>query len=106
VYFVSLAQLVNDLQKAYEDNRLDKRMRVYLRPRLLIVDEVGYLPLDPLAANLFFQLVSARYEKGSMILTSNKSIGEWGELMGDPVLATAVLDRLLHHSRVRQLLGK
>ena len=95
VYFVSLAQLVGDLRKAYEVNRLDKRMRVYLRPRLLIVDEVGYLPLDPLAANLFFQLVSARYEKGSMILTSNKSIGEWGELMGDPVLATAVLDRLV-----------
>jgi DNA replication protein len=74
LYFVSLAQLVSDLRKAYEANRLDKRMPVYLRPRLLIVDEVGYLPLDPLAANLFFQLVSARYEKGSMILMSNKSI--------------------------------
>jgi DNA replication protein DnaC len=105
VYFVSLAQLVGDLRKAYEENRLDKRMRVYLRPRLLIVDEVGYLPLDPLAANLFFQLVSARYEKGSMILTSNKSIGEWGELMGDPVLATAVLDRLLHHCHVVNIRG-
>ena len=80
-------------------------MRVYLRPRLLIVDEVGYLPLDPLAANLFFQLVCARYEKGSMILTSNKSIGEWDELMGDPVLATAVLDRLLHHCHVINIRG-
>ncbi|WP_461366987.1 ATP-binding protein, partial [Candidatus Darwinibacter acetoxidans] len=69
------------------------------------VDEVGYLPLDPLAANLFFQLVCARYEKGSMILTSNKSFGEWGELMGDPVLATAVLDRLLHHSHVVNIRG-
>ncbi|WP_342405116.1 IS21-like element helper ATPase IstB [Brevibacillus sp. FSL K6-2834] len=105
VYFVSLAQLVGDLRKAYEENRLDKRMRVYLRPRILIVDEVGYLPLDPLAANLFFQLVCARYEKGSMILTSNKSFGEWGELMGDPVLATAVLDRLLHHSHVVNIRG-
>jgi len=105
VYFVSLTQLINDLRKAYEENRLDKRMRVYLRPRLLIVDEVGYLPLDPLAANLFFQLVCARYEKGSMILTSNKSIGEWDELMGDPVLATAVLDRLLHHCHVINIRG-
>jgi DNA replication protein DnaC len=103
--FVSLAQLVGDLRKAYEENRLDKRTRVYLRPRLLIVDEVGYLPLDPLAANLFIQLVSARYEKGSMILTSNKSIGEWGELMGDPVPAAAVLDRLLHHCHVVNIRG-
>jgi DNA replication protein DnaC len=80
-------------------------MRVYLRPRILIVDEVGYLPLEPLAANLFFQLVSARYEKGSMILTSNKSFGEWGELMGDSVLATAVFDRLLHHCHVINIRG-
>jgi len=105
VYFVSLTQLINDLRNAYEENRLDKRMRVYIKPRLLIVDEVGYLPLDPLAANLFFQLVSARYEKGSMILTSNKSIGEWDELMGDPILATAVLDRLLHHCHVINIRG-
>jgi DNA replication protein DnaC len=80
-------------------------MIVYLRPRLLIVDEVGYLPLDSIAANLFFKLVSARYEKGSMFLTSIKSIGEWGELMGDPVLATAVLDRLLHHCHVINIRG-
>ena len=93
------------LQASYEENRLDKRMRVYLRPRILIVDEVGYLPLEPLAANLFFQLVSARYEKGSMILTSNKSFGEWGELMGDSVLATAVFDRLLHHCHVINIRG-
>jgi len=105
VYFVSLTQMVNDLRRAYEENRLDRRMRIYLRPRLLIVDEVGYLPLDPTAANLFFQLVSARYERGSMILTSNKSFSEWGELMGDPVLATAVLDRLLHHCHVINIRG-
>jgi DNA replication protein DnaC len=86
-------------------HRLDRRMRVYLRPRILIVDEVGYLPLAPLASNLFFQLVSARYEKGSIILTSNKSFGEWGELMGDPVLANAVLDRLLHHCHVVNIRG-
>lgn len=105
MYFVSLAQLVGDFRKAYGENRPDRRMMVYLRPRLLIVDEVGYLPLDPLAANLFFQLVCARYEKGSMILTSNKSFGEWGKLMGDLVLAMAVLDHLLHHSHVVNIRG-
>ncbi|HHW07486.1 MAG TPA: ATP-binding protein [Clostridia bacterium] len=105
VYFVSLPQLENDLCKAYEENRLDKRMRIYLRPRLFIVDGVGSLPLDPLAANLFFQLVPARYEQGSFILTSNKSFGEWGELLGDPVLATAVLDRLSHHCHVINIRG-
>jgi len=62
-------------------------------------------PLDGLGANLFFQLVSARYEKGSIILTSNKGFGEWGELMGDPVLATAVLDRLLHHAHIINIRG-
>ena len=66
---------------------------------------MGYLPLDGLGANLFFQLVSARYEKGSIILTSNKGFGEWGELMGDPVLATAVLDRLLHHAHIINIRG-
>jgi DNA replication protein DnaC len=105
VYFVSLAQMMNDLRKAYEENRLERRMRVYLRPKLLIVDEVGYMPLDPVAANLFFHVVSARYERGSMVMTSNKSFGEWGELLGDRVLATAVLDRLLHHAHILNIRG-
>lgn len=105
VYFVSLTHLIEDLRNAYEENRLDKRLRVYVRPRILVIDEVGYLPLDSLAANLFFQVVSARYERGSILLTSNKSFGEWGELLGDPILATAVLDRLLHHSHVINIRG-
>ncbi|MBH8605216.1 IS21-like element helper ATPase IstB [Thermoactinomyces sp. CICC 10522] len=105
VYFVSLTHLIEDLRKAYEENRLDKRLRIYVRPRILVIDEVGYLPLDSLAANLFFQVVSARYERGSILLTSNKSFGEWGELLGDPILATAVLDRLLHHSHVINIRG-
>jgi len=105
VYFVSLTQMMNDLRKAYEENRLERRMRVYLRPKLLIVDEVGYMPLDPVAANLFFHVVSARYERGSMVMTSNKSFGEWGELLGDRVLATAVLDRLLHHAHILNIRG-
>jgi DNA replication protein DnaC len=105
VYFVSLTYMIEDLRKAYAENRLDKRLRVYIRPKILIIDEVGYLPLDSLAANLFFQVVSARYERGSILMTSNKSFGEWGELMGDPVLATAILDRLLHHSHVVNIRG-
>jgi DNA replication protein DnaC len=105
VYFVSLTQMMSDLRKAYEENRLDRRMRVYLRPKLLIVDEVGYMPLDAVAANLFFHIVSARYERGSLVITSNKSFGEWGELLGDRVLATAVLDRLLHHAHILNIRG-
>ena len=72
---------------------------------MLVIDEVGYLPLDNIAANLFFQVVSARYERGSILLTSNKSFGEWGELVGDPILATAILDRLLHHCHVINIRG-
>jgi DNA replication protein DnaC len=105
VYFTSLSRLIEDLKKANKENRLEKRMRIYTGPKLLIIDEVGYLPLDNLGANLFFQLISARYERGSIILTSNKGFGEWGELMGDTVLATAVLDRLLHHSHIINIRG-
>lgn len=105
-YFVTVAQLVEDLRRAHGANRLDIRMRQYLRPKLLVIDEAGYLPLDPLAANLFFQLISTRYERGSVILTSNKTFGEWGELFGDEVLASAILDRLLHHSHVMNIRGQ
>ena len=75
-----------------------QRLRFLARPGLLIVDEVGYLPLEPGGANLFFQLVNARYEKGAMILTSNRGFREWGQVFGDNVIAAALLDRLLHHA--------
>ena len=78
---------------------------MYTRPKLLLIDEVGYLPMDRVAANLFFQVISARYERGSILMTSNKNFGEWGELMGDSVLATAILDRLLHHSHIINIRG-
>lgn len=106
VYFITMAQLVDDLRRAHEGRRLDVRMRQYLRPKLLILDEAGYTHLDPMAANLVFQLVNTRYERGSIILTSNKSFGEWGELFGDAVLASAVLDRLLHHSHIVNIRGQ
>jgi len=93
-------RMVEDLKRAYENQSLTKRMKVYSSTKLLVIDEVGYLPLDSLGSSLFFQLISNRYERGSIILTSNKGFGEWGELMGDPVLATAVLDRLLHHAHI------
>jgi len=82
-----------------------ERIRFYCRPSLLIVDEIGYLPVIPGGGNLFFQLVNARYEKGAMILTSNRGFAEWGEIFGSPVVATALLDRLLHHAIVIQIDG-
>jgi DNA replication protein DnaC len=105
-YFINAHDLVTDLGRAYREGRLDRRMRIYLAPRVLIIDEMGYLPLDDLGATIFFQLVSARYERGSIILTSNKSYGEWGSIFGDPIIATAILDRLLHHSTTINIRGE
>jgi len=104
-YFMTAHDLVTDLGRAYREGRLDRRMRVYIAPKVLIIDEMGYLPLDDLGATIFFQLVSARYERGSIILTSNKSYGEWGSIFGDPIIATAILDRLLHHSTTINIRG-
>ena len=104
-YFMTAHDLVTDLGRAYREGRLDRRMRVYLAPKVLIIDEMGYLPLDEWARH-FFQLVSARYERGSIILTSNKSYGDWGSIFGDPIIATAILDRLLHHSTTINIRGE
>ena len=105
VYFSSLADIVASLAKAERDGALRERIRYYCRFALLIVDEIGYLPVTPGGGNLFFQLVNARYEKGAMILTSNRGFGEWGDIFGDSVVATALLDRLLHHAVVIQIEG-
>ena len=105
VYFSSLADIVATLVKAERDGALRERIRHYCRFALLIVDEIGYLPVTPGGGNLFFQLVNARYEKGAMILTSNRGFAEWGDIFGDPVVATALLDRLLHHAVVIQIEG-
>jgi DNA replication protein DnaC len=74
-------------------------------PKLLIIDEIGYIPIDWHGAHLFFQLISRRYERGAIILTSNQSFGQWAEVFGDPIIATAILDRLLHHSHVINIKG-
>jgi DNA replication protein DnaC len=105
-YFITANDLINDLGKAAREGRLEQRMRLYLRPKVLIVDEVGYLPLDPMGATIFFQLVSARYERGSIILTSNKSYTDWGTVFGDQTIAAAILDRLLHHSTTINIRGE
>jgi DNA replication protein DnaC len=105
VYRCTLAELVEALGRAEREGRLIEKIRFLARPSLLIVDEIGYLPITPGGANLFFQLVNARYEKGAMILTSNRGFAEWGEVFGDPVVATALLDRLLHHAVVVQIEG-
>src|SRR5919112_3934895 len=105
VYFVTLADLVAALAKAEREGRLRDKIRFFCRASLLIVDEIGYLPVVPDGGSLFFQLVNARYERGAMILTSNRGFAEWGEIFGDPVVATALLDRLLHHAVVIQIEG-
>ena len=105
-YFVRAYDLMEDLRKARADHNLDRRLRVYLAPKVLVVDEFGIWPYNRDAAIAFFTLVSARYERGSIILTSNKGFGEWGELLGDTVIASAVLDRLLHHSHVLNVRGE
>jgi DNA replication protein DnaC len=105
VLFVPAPIVVAQLAKAHGEGRLEERLMHYAKPKLLIVDELGYLPFEPDAAHLFFQLVSRRYERGAMLVTSNRAVGEWGSVFGDPVVATAILDRLLHHSHVLTIRG-
>jgi DNA replication protein DnaC len=105
VLFTSAAHLIATLTKALGEGRLEEKLKLYTTPRLLIIDEIGYLPIDRQGANLFFQLISRRYERGPMILTSNQSFGAWGEVFGDRVIATAILDRLLHHAVTLNIRG-
>jgi DNA replication protein DnaC len=105
VLFIQATTLVAALAKAHADGRLDDKLAQLAKPKLLIVDELGYLPFEPNAAHLFFQLVARRYERGSLLITSNRAIGEWGTVFGDPIVATAILDRLLHHSHVVTIRG-
>jgi DNA replication protein DnaC len=105
VQFSTAMPLVASLAKAHSEKRLDEKLLSLAKAKLLIVDELGYLPLEPDAAHLFFQLVSRRYEMGAILITSNRSVAEWGAVFGDPVVATAILDRLLHHSHVLTIRG-
>jgi DNA replication protein DnaC len=107
VYFLTVADLVAMLQRDLKEDRLSERLRALCKPKLLILDEMGYVPLDRVVAQFLFQLVSRRYLKGgSIILTSNKSYGEWGDVVADHVLAAALLDRLLHVSTTLNIRGQ
>ena len=105
VLFTTAATMLSTLTKALSEGRFDDKLKVYTIPRLLIIDEIGYLPIDRQAATLFFQLISRRYERGPMILTSNQSFGSWGDVFGDRVIASAILDRILHHATTISIRG-
>lgn len=105
VLFSTAAAMIATLTRAHGEGRLEEKLKLYTVPRLLIIDEIGYLPIDRAGANLFFQLISRRYERGPMILTSNQSFGAWGEVFGDRVIATAILDRVLHHAITLNIRG-
>lgn len=104
--FIHAADLVHQLGKASQNGALEVALGHFARPHLLIVDELGYLPLERQAGHLLFHLIRRRYEKGSLLLTSNQPIGSWGQMLGDEVVATAILDRLLHHSHVLTIKGE
>lgn len=105
VLYTTAMALIASLAKAHANGTLDDRLGFFAKPKLLIVDELGYLPLEANAAHLFFQVVSRRYERGSMLVTSNRGVAEWGTVFGDPIVAAAILDRLLHHSAVVAIRG-
>src|SRR6266496_2966182 len=104
--FTTLSQLAESLETASHPGLMRQRLRRYTTPSVLVIDEVGYTRLTPGQAHYFFELVTARYEHGSILLTSNTSFSAWGNLLGDEVLATALLDRLLHHAEVLAINGR
>ena len=105
-YFINCNDLVMQLKRAHVENRLEQRIKFINRYKLLIIDEVGFLPLDDESSNLIFQLLSKRYEKLSTIITTNKPLSQWGEVFGDSVLANAILDRPVHHSYIFNITGR
>lgn len=106
VYYINSSAMLSKLKKASHRGTLDRQLKTLRKYKLLIIDEIGYLPFDNEASNLFFRLISMRYEHNSTIFTSNKSYSEWGEIFGDPVIATAILDRILHHSITLNIKGE
>jgi DNA replication protein DnaC len=105
VFFATLAEIVDSMRKAERECKLRERVKFLSRYDLLIVDEIGYLPIGHGGGNLFFQLVNVCYERSAMVMTSNRGFGDWAEIFGDPVVATALLDRLLHHAVVIPIEG-
>ena len=105
-FYVNCHNLIEQLKRAHFENRLAEKMKWFARYRLLIIDEIGYLPMDIQGANLFFQLIARRYEKTSTIFTSNKTFSQWNEVFADVTIASAILDRVLHHCTVINIKGE
>lgn len=104
-YFISCHDLIMQLNKAHGENRLEAKLKHFSKYKLLIIDEIGYLPIDKQGANLLFQLINKRYEKNSTIITTNQPFSKWGEVFSDITLANAILDRLIHHSTIIKITG-
>lgn len=105
-YYINCHNLISQLNKAHYENRLSERLKVLSKYKVLIIDEIGYLPMDIQGANLFFQLIAKRYEKLSTIFTSNKSFSQWNDIFSDVTIASAILDRVLHHCTVINIKGE
>jgi DNA replication protein DnaC len=106
VLFVTATTLLAQLARAESDGKLDVGLGFFAKPKLLIIDELGYLPFEKRTANLFFQLVVRRYERASMLITTNQPVTQWGQVFGDEMIAAAILDRLLHHSHTMLIQGE
>jgi DNA replication protein DnaC len=106
VYYINCHTLIEQLKKSHYENRLADKLKVLGKYKLLIIDEIGYLPMDIQGANLFFQLIARRYEKSSTIFTSNKTFSQWNEVFADITIASAILDRVLHHATVINIKGE
>jgi DNA replication protein DnaC len=105
-YFITCHELCTQLKRAHLENRLEARIKNYAKYKILIIDEVGYLPIDTSISNMFFQLISKRYEKHCTIVTTNSPFSKWSDIFGDSMIANAILDRLLHHSNIINIKGK
>ena len=106
VYFISCNDLITNLSNAFKENRLENKIKFYCKYKLLIIDEIGYLPITKDEANMFFQLIAKRYENKPTIITTNQSFSKWGEVFGDTTIAAAIVDRLVHHSVIINIKGK
>lgn len=104
-YFIKCHDLISQMKKAHIENRLETRIKHFSKYRLLIIDEIGYLPIGEEEAKMFFQLIDMRYEKKSTIITSNINLSDWGKIFSDSLIASAILDRLVHHSSIVNILG-
>lgn len=105
-YYINCHNLITQLNKAYYENRLQERLKNFAKYKVLIIDEIGYLPMDIQGANLFFQLIAKRYERNTTIFTSNKAFSAWNEVFSDITIASAILDRILHHCQVISIKGE